>query len=126
VKTFPPMRRGAFGTVLLSTMIATAIPALCADTVASTQPEFGTVTGRLVDMMSKVPITAATITIGRIVAVVAVSDKGGFIIRNVPVGTRELRVDTIGWKRYTTTVTVTANQATDIGIIGLNSTISGQ
>jgi hypothetical protein len=107
-------------------MIATAIPALCADTVASTQPEFGTVTGRLVDMMSKVPITAATITIGRIVAVVAVSDKGGFIIRNVPVGTRELRVDTIGWKRYTTTVTVTANQATDIGIIGLNSTISGQ
>jgi hypothetical protein len=126
VKAFPNMRRGAFGTVLLGASIAAVAPAAGADSVAYRIPTYGTVTGRIVDMMSKLPISAATITIGRIVSVVAVSDKGGFVIRNVPTGTHELRIDTIGWKRYTTSVTVNPDQATDIGIIGLTSTISGQ
>jgi hypothetical protein len=126
MKTFPTMRRGAFAFVVIGTLFAVAAWARCTDTVAAGVPAYGTVTGRIVDMMSKLPISAATITIGRNVAVVAVSDKGGFVIRNVPAGPHELRIDTNGWQRYTQAIVVKPDAETDIGIIGLVSTISGQ
>jgi hypothetical protein len=126
VKTFPHMRRGAFGTVLVALAFA-----LVAGTQARassnriTPPAYGTVTGRVIDLLSKLPVSTATITIGRLVSDVAVADKGGFVIRNVPVGTHELRIDAVGWARYVTTVTVQPDTATDIGIIALPSSLTG-
>ncbi len=119
MKTFPQLLRVAFGIGLFV--------AACA---ASGNPhgfgaaQFGTVTGRVVDTQTTLPIAGATITMGNIVAVTAPNDKGGFVLRNVPVGTQPLRIDASGWQRYTTTVTVTKDQATDIGVIGLPSTLT--
>ncbi len=107
MKTFPQLLRVAFGAGLF---------------VSAAQ--FGTVTGRVVDTQSTLPIAGATITIGNIVSVTAPNDKGGFVLRNVPVGTRPLRIDASGWQRYTTSVTVKKDQATDIGVIGLPSTLT--
>jgi len=119
VKTFPQLLRVAFGTGLFV--------AACA---ASGNPhgfgsvQFGTVTGRVVDTQSTLPIAGATITMGNIVSVTAPNDKGGFILRDVPVGTRPLRIDASGWQRYTTNVTVIKDTSTDIGVIGLPSTLT--
>jgi len=119
LKTFPQLLRVAFGTGLFV--------AAC---VARGNPhgfgavQFGTVTGRVVDTQSTLPIAGATITIGNIVSVTAPNDKGGFVLRNVPVGTQPLRIDATGWQRYTTNVTVTNNRSTDIGVIGLPSTLT--
>jgi len=86
--------------------------------------DYGTVTGRVVDTDSLQPIAGATITIGNIVAVTAAIDQGGFVLRNVPVGTRTLTISATGWKSYLTPVTVTKNQAADVGTIGLPSSLS--
>jgi len=62
--------------------------------------EYGTVTGRVVDTDSLQPIPGATISIGNIVSITAAIDQGGFVLRNVPVGTQTLSISAIGWKSY--------------------------
>jgi len=119
------MRRGAFGSVLIALALVTAAPQARASSTRITAPAYGTVTGRVIDLMSKLPVSTATVTVGRLVSDIAISDKGGFVMRNVPVGTHELRIDAVGWERYITTVTVTANTSTDIGVIGLPSSLTG-
>jgi hypothetical protein len=118
VKTFPQLRRGAFGVGLALALAA------CGKPNGFGIPTFGTVTGRVVDTQSMLPISGATITIGNILSVTAPSDAGGFVLRNIPVGTQELRIEALGWQRYRTSVTVTANQTTDIGVIGLPSSLT--
>ncbi|HEY5349755.1 MAG TPA: carboxypeptidase regulatory-like domain-containing protein [Candidatus Lustribacter sp.] len=81
-------------------------------------------TGRIVDTDSLQPIAGATISIGNIVAVTAAIDKGGFIIRNVPAGKRTLTISAVGWKPYTAPLEVTGNQSTDVGTIGLPSSLN--
>jgi hypothetical protein len=70
------------------------------------------------------PIAGATITIGNIVSITAAIDKGGFILRNVPEGTRTLTISAVGWKSYAAQVTVVSGQPTDTGVIGLPSSLS--
>ncbi len=118
MKTFPQLRRGAFGIGLVLALAA------CGKPNGFGIPEYGTVTGRVVDTQSMLPISGATITIGNIVSVTAPSDAGGFVLRNIPVGTLDLRIDALGWQRYHATVTVTANQTTDIGVIGLPTALT--
>ena len=125
MKTFPHMLRGAFGIGLVCAALAGDALAVRAIPNVSAGPDVGTVTGRVVDLMSTLPISGATITIGNIVSITAQTDQGGFVIRNVPVGTRELRIAAIGWQRYKTNVTISKNAATDIGVIGLPSSLSG-
>ena len=118
MKTFPQLRRVAFGIGLVLAFAA------CGKPNGLGVAEFGTVTGRVVDTHSTMPISGATITIGNIVSVTAPSDQGGFVLRNIPVGTQDLRIDAVGWQRYHTNVTVTANQTTDIGVIGLPTSLT--
>jgi hypothetical protein len=119
LKTFPQAIRGAFGIGLIACSLAA-----CKTPDGTAVADFGTVTGRVVDTQSQLPISGATISIGNIVALTAPTDQGGFVLRNVPVGTRELRIDALGWQRYRVDVTVTKNQATDIGVIGLPSSLN--
>jgi hypothetical protein len=121
LKTFPQTIRGAFGTGLI--IVALASCKSPNDAPASTL-DYGTVTGRVVDTQSQLPIPGATITLGNISTVTAVSDQGGFVLRNVPVGTRNIRIDAIGWQRYVASVTITKDQSTDIGVIALPSSLN--
>jgi hypothetical protein len=123
MKTFPQMLRGAFGAGLVCATLANGSPAAHAS--GTSAPAYGTVTGRVVDLMSTLPISGAVITLGNLVSITAQSDQGGFVMRNVPVGTRELRIAAPGWQRYRTSVTVNENTATDIGVIALPSSLSG-
>ena len=119
MKTFPQSVRGAFGiALLLCTLVACKTP----DNVGP--GDFGTVTGRVIDIPSMLPISGATVTVGNIVTNTAASDQGGFVLRNVPVGTTQLEIDHTGWQHYRTTIVVTKNQATDIGVIGLPSSLT--
>ncbi len=86
--------------------------------------DFGTVTGRVVDSQSLQPITGATISVGNIVSITAAIDQGGFVLRNVPVGTQTISISAIGWQSYKTTLKVTVNAATDVGVIGLPSALA--
>jgi len=124
VKTFPHIRRGAFGNGLIAVALAVGAPGTHANAGGLGAPALGTVTGRVVDAFSTLPISGATVTIGNIVSIISVADKGGFVIRNVPVGAREVRIAAAGWQRYATLVTVRENQTSDIGVIGLPSALN--
>lgn len=87
-------------------------------------PDYGTVTGRVVDTDSLQPIPGATITLGNIVSITAVVDQGAFILRNVPVGTRSFTITATGWKSYQTQLTIVKGQALDVGVIGLPSALN--
>ena len=119
MKNFTHSLRRAFALGLVGVALAA-----CAPGANGMGLSFGTVTGRVVDTDSLQPIAGATITMGNIVAVTAAIDKGGFVLRNVPVGTRTLTIRAVGWKSYQTQVTVTQDQPTDIGTIGLPSALS--
>ena len=119
MKTFPQLIRCAFGIGFIACTLAA-----CANPNGLGVADFGTVTGRVVDTQSQLPISGATISVGNIVAVTAVTDQGGFVLRNVPVGTQEIRIDAVGWQRYKTSISVTKNQPTDVGVIGLPSALT--
>jgi hypothetical protein len=119
VKNFTKPMRRAFALGFVVAALAARVPATDAMDLA-----FGTVTGRVVDTDSLQPIAGATITVGNIVAVTAAIDKGGFVLRHVPVGTRTLTIQAVGWKSYRTQVTVSPDKPADIGTIGLPSALS--
>ena len=120
MKTFPQARRGAFAVTLLCVSLVLA----ASKTLAGAAPvAFGTVTGRVVDLQSTLPISGASLTIANIVSSTAVVDQGAFVLHNVPVGNQRLLIDAPGWQRYTMKVTVTKDRTTDIGVIGLVSSL---
>jgi hypothetical protein len=120
LKRFPPLRRRAFAGVVAALALAACAPNPNGMGVA----DFGTVTGRVVDAQSQQPISGATIAIGNVVAITSVPDQGGFVLQNVPVGTQQMTISAIGWTTYPAQVTVTKNQTTDVGVIGLVSSIT--
>lgn len=119
MKNFTKRLRRAFAFGLIGFALVARMPG-----AAGASTALGTVTGRVVDTDSLQPIAGATITIGNIVSVTAAIDKGGFVLRDVPVGTRTLTIRAVGWKSYQTKVTVTTGQPADIGTIGLPSALS--
>lgn len=121
LKTFPQALGGAFGFGLIACALAS-----CANPNGLGVADFGTITGRVVDTQSRLPISGATIAVGNVVTITAPSDQGGFVLRNIPVGTQEVRIDAVGWQRYRTTVTVAKNATADIGVIGLPSSLTTQ
>ncbi len=120
VKIFPETARSAFALVLGICALAACAPNADGMGVAG----YGSVSGRVVDTDSLQPIAGATISIGNIVAVTAAIDKGGFVLRNVPAGTRTVTIFAVGWKPYTASLKVIKNQPTDVGTIGLPSSLT--
>jgi outer membrane receptor for ferrienterochelin and colicins len=117
VKNFTKAARSAFALGLCVCVLAACTPD--ADFAG-----YGTVTGRVLDTDSLQPIPGATISIGNIISITAVIDQGGFVLRNVPVGTRTLTITATGWQPYRTSVTVVKNTPTSIGDIGLPSSLN--
>jgi hypothetical protein len=120
VKIFPKTMRSAFAIGIVACTAVACAPNPNGMGVA----DFGTVTGRVVDSQSLQPITGATISVGNIVSITAAIDQGGFVLRNVPVGTQTISISAIGWQSYKTTLKVTVNAATDVGVIGLPSALA--
>jgi hypothetical protein len=120
VKIFTKSSRSAFAAGLVACAAIACAPNPNGMGVA----DYGTVTGRIVDTASLQPISGATISIGNIVSITAAIDQGGFVLRNVPIGTQTLTISAIGWQTYRTQVKVTKNAATDIGAIGLPSALA--
>lgn len=85
--------------------------------------DYGQVTGRVVDRDSLQPIAGATISIGNIVSITADIDQGGFVLRNVPVGTQTITISAIGWQSYRGQVKVRKDLPADAGTIGLPSSL---
>ena len=119
MKIFPKTARSAFAFIIAIYALASCAPNPNGQGVA----DYGTVVGRVVDTQSLQPIPGATIAIGNIVAITAQVDQGGFILRNVPAGTQQIVISAIGWKSYKAAVTVQKNQSTDVGNIGLPSSL---
>ncbi len=119
MKIFTKSSRSAFALGLVVFAVAACAPNPNGMGVA----DFGTVTGRIVDTSSLQPISGATISIGNIVSITAAIDQGGFVLRNVPIGTQTLSISAIGWQTYRTQVKVTKNAVTDIGAIGLPTAV---
>ena len=111
--------RSAFGLGLVALALAA-----CSPGGLDLTGDYATVTGRVVDTDSLQPIAGATISIGNIVSVTAAIDQGGFVLRNVPVGSRTLRITAGGWKSYTTQLDVKKDATIDIGTIGLPSSLT--
>jgi hypothetical protein len=118
LKNFPKRVRSAFAFGLAVFVLLAYKPS------ADEMGNFGTVTGRVVDQDTLQPISGATVTLGNIVSITAVIDQGGFTLRKVPVGTRPITISAVGWKMYRTQVTVVKDRATDIGVIGLPSSLN--
>lgn len=119
MKIFPKTMRSAFAIGFVACALGACAPGPNGVGFA----QYGTVTGRIVDAPSLQPIAGATIAIGNIVSITAQSDQGGFVLRNVPVGTQTLTIAAVGWQSYRTQVTVTKDHTSDIGVIGLPSAL---
>lgn len=116
---FPNISRSAFAV----TIVVAAFSACSPNPNGMGVADFGSVTGRVLDTQSQLPIAGATISIGNVVSQTAIADQGGFVLRSVPIGTQTMTIRAIGWTPYTAQVTVTKDQTTDIGLIGLVSSI---
>lgn len=119
MKIFTKPMRSAFALGFVAVALAA-----CSPGGLNLTGDYATVTGRVVDTDSLQPIAGATISIGNIVSVTAAIDRGGFVLRNVPVGSRTLTITAVGWKSYSTQVETTKDATVDIGTIGLPSSLS--
>jgi CarboxypepD_reg-like domain len=86
--------------------------------------EVGTLIGTIVDIQhQQAGIPGARVSIGHLLEITGPADNGGFVLRNVPSGQQKLHVTAIGWKSVTVTITVLPNATTNVGAIGLASTV---
>ena len=120
LENFTKLTRSAFALALGVCAFASCAPNPNGMGVA----DYGIVVGRVVDTDSLQPIPGATISIGNIVSITANIDQGGFVLRNVPVGTQTITIAAIGWQTYHAQIRVRANQQTDAGTIGLPSSLN--
>ena len=80
----------------------------------------GTIVGRLIDAGSEAPIAEATIYVGSSVHTLAASDRGGFALSGVPIGTQTLTIDAVGYTEPTTlAVLVAGGKTSDVGLVRL-------
>jgi hypothetical protein len=119
VNVFPKTTRSAFAALVAACAFAACAPNPNGLGVA----DFGTVTGNVIDLQTQQPIPNATVNIGS--GIVGTTDpSGGFVLRNVPVGTQPIHIAIPGWQSYSGTVTVTKDQTTDVGNIQLPSDLA--
>jgi len=85
--------------------------------------EFGSVQGRVVDAKTQQPIQTFTVSIGGQSVSVSPASQGAFQVGNIPTGTQQLTIYSIGYQTYTLPgVVVQKNQVTNIDeLIGLVS-----
>jgi TonB-linked SusC/RagA family outer membrane protein len=90
-----------------------AATALCLGILPSgteAQETTGTITGRVLEVGTRQPLTAAQVSVAGTQRGTVTDRSGAFRITGVPVGTREVRAELIGYTSVTTTVTVVAGE----------------
>src|SRR5687768_11550214 len=88
---------------LLAVLFATAVLP-----VASVAQQRGTVTGRVTDAATSVPLVGVSVTVGGTALGDITDQQGDFRISNVPAGSRELSASVLGYAQQTQTVAVAA------------------
>jgi hypothetical protein len=81
----------------------------------------GQVVGRVLDQKTQQPVDTATIQVGVQVVRLSPSDKGGFSLQRVPIGSQPVLIASPGYASYSTQVVVRKDQQSDLGLIGLAS-----
>lgn len=108
------MRTAVLGMILLLTLGSS-----CGVTpnVVGVQ-DYGSVTGRVLDATTNQPIAGALVSVGS--SKVAQADaRGGFVVREVPIGDQTVEARSPGYDTASADVTVAKNQAVDAGYLRL-------
>lgn len=100
--------RGALGALVL--LVAGLVPA------SGQQTAVGTVAGQVIRADTREPIGSAQVVIVGTELGALTTGEGRFLIRSVPVGTREVRVHSLGFQGDDQTVTVTAGGTATVTI----------
>ena len=79
----------------------------------------GKITGKVIDADTKVPVDYATISIAKAGTTIAINGmitdaKGGFTLKNIPIGEYTISIDFVGYKRGTVNHIVVSNTANSI------------
>jgi hypothetical protein len=122
--TFTKLSRTAFAAGL----IAVATLGGCSNPNPNGVTDTGTITGRLVDANSQLPIAQAQLRVGTVVQNVAPADKGGFTLNNVPIGQQTVYITAIGYTlppedQGGISVIVQTGQNSDLGVIQLTPNV---
>ena len=94
-------------------IIAIAGVVLCAGAASA---QTGTVTGRVTDAATGMPVFGAQVLVVGTTLGTMVGEDGQFRLPNVPVGAREIRARLIGYQAATVPVSVTAGGTTNVSI----------
>jgi hypothetical protein len=89
------IRRFALVTMLVSPLVLAA----CANPNGGGLQDFGTVVGRVINASSNAPVGNTLVSIGA--RTVTPDARGGFVLRNVPIGMQTLTVQAAGFKPFT-------------------------
>ena len=85
------------------------------------QPTTGTVTGKVVDAASKLPLTGAVVTLGSNGSIKATTDaSGSFTLTAIPAGSQQLEVTLTGYASGTAAVEVAAGALLNLGDLPLS------
>jgi len=86
----------------------------------------GTISGTILDSKTGQPLPTATVYVGTVVHNIVPSDKGGFVLTNIPIGQQTLTIQAIGYATDKEVIAVTKGQnslAGDGGYVRLAPTI---
>jgi len=123
--TFTKLSRTAFAAGLIA--VATLVGG-CANPNPNGVTDTGTITGRLVDANSQQAIAQAQLRVGTVVMNIAPSNKGGFVLNNVPIGQQTVYITAIGYTlppedQGGISVIVQTGQNSDLGVIQLTPNV---
>jgi|SRR5579872_6358 len=86
--------------------------------------QFGSVTGTVVDATTKQPLGGANVNVTCGGQAAHTDPNGGFTINQVAIGTQTCTINAVGYQPWgPTSVTVTANTTTQLGVIPLTPTL---
>ena len=85
--------------------------------------DFGSVSGTVVDSKTQQAIPQFTVSIGGQSRTVSPAANGAYSVTNIPIGTQNLTIFSIGYQTYNQPgIVILTNQTTQIPTIGLAST----
>ncbi|HEY9086072.1 MAG TPA: carboxypeptidase regulatory-like domain-containing protein [Candidatus Tyrphobacter sp.] len=76
--------------------------------------DYGSVTGRVLDATSNLPIPNALVSVGSLFTA-STDGRGGFVMTRVPIGQQTVTVRAAGYTTVTTNVAIVKDQAASIG-----------
>ena len=82
--------------------------------------DYGSITGRVVDLKTNLPISNATVAVGSLVTG-STDPQGGFLLTKVPAGTQPLTVSAAGYTTLDLNAKVKKDQTTQVDYIKLTA-----